>query len=288
VIEMTAMIVNVNEIAKEIRKKIFEEIIQLKKKYNSNPVITTVIVGNDSSSKLYLKLRDNACEEVGIISKHCEFDAKISEQEIFQTIQKLNIDNSVHGILIQYPVPKHLSQEKLIQVIDQRKDVEGFNPVNLGRTLIGDEYLVPCTPLSVLTILEHEHITLKGKDIVIVNHSNVVGKPLAALLLNRNATVVICHVFTKNLKQYTSKADILITGAGVPKLITTDHIKDNAIVIDVGIVETKDGIRGDVDFDSVKEKAAVLTPVPGGVGPVTIACALKNIVKTYKNCIENT
>jgi methylenetetrahydrofolate dehydrogenase (NADP+)/methenyltetrahydrofolate cyclohydrolase len=288
VIEMTAMIVNGNEIAKEIRKKIFEEIIQLKKKYNSNPVITTVIVGNDSSSKLYLKLRDNACEEVGIISKHCEFDAKISEQEIFQTIQKLNIDNSVHGILIQYPVPKHLSQEKLIQVIDQRKDVEGFNPVNLGRTLIGDEYLVPCTPLSVLTILEHEHITLKGKDIVIVNHSNVVGKPLAALLLNRNATVVICHVFTKNLKQYTSKADILITGAGVPKLITTDHIKDNAIVIDVGIVETKDGIRGDVDFDSVKEKAAVLTPVPGGVGPVTIACALKNIVKTYKNCIENT
>jgi methylenetetrahydrofolate dehydrogenase (NADP+)/methenyltetrahydrofolate cyclohydrolase len=288
VIEMTAMIVNGNEIAKEIRKKIFEEIIQLKKKYNSNPVITTVIVGNDSSSKLYLKLRDNACEEVGIISKHCEFDAKISEQEIFQTIQKLNIDNSVHGILIQYPVPKHLSQEKLIQVIDQRKDVEGFNPVNLGRTLIGDEYLVPCTPLSVLTILEHEHITLKGKDIVIVNHSNVVGKPLAALLLNRNATVVICHVFTKNLKQYTSKADILITGAGVPKLITTDHIKDNAIVIDVGIVETKDGIRGDVDFDSVKEKAAILTPVPGGVGPVTIACALKNIVKTYRNCIENT
>jgi methylenetetrahydrofolate dehydrogenase (NADP+)/methenyltetrahydrofolate cyclohydrolase len=285
---MTAMIVNGNEIAKEIRKKIFEEIIQLKKKYNSNPVITTVIVGNDSSSKLYLKLRDNACEEVGIISKHCEFDEKISEQEIFQTIQKLNVDNSVHGILIQYPVPKHLSQEKLIQVIDQRKDVEGFNPVNLGRTLIGDEYLVPCTPLSVLTILEHEQITLKGKDIVIVNHSNVVGKPLAALLLNRNATVVICHVFTKNLKQYTSKADILITGAGVPNLITTNHIKDNAIIIDVGIVETKDGIRGDVDFDSVKEKAAVLTPVPGGVGPVTIACALKNIVKTYRNCIENT
>ncbi|VVB62253.1 Bifunctional protein FolD protein [uncultured archaeon] len=287
VIEMTAMIVNGNEIAKEIRKKIFKDIIQLKKKYNITPMITTVIVGNDSSSKLYLKLRDNACKEVGIISKHCEFDAKISEQKIFQTIQKLNVDNSVHGILIQYPVPKHLSQEKLIQVIDQQKDIEGFNPVNLGRTLIGDEYLVPCTPLSVLTILEHEHITLKGKDIVIVNHSNVVGKPLAALLLNRNATVVICHVFTKNLKQYTSKADILITGAGVPKLITTDHIKDNAIVIDVGIVETKEGIRGDVDFDSVKEKAAILTPVPGGVGPVTIACALKNIVKTYKNCIEN-
>lgn len=285
---MTATIVNGNEIAKEIRNKISREIIQLKKKYNSTPVIATVIVGNDSSSKLYLKLRDNACEEVGIISKHFKFDSKISEQKIFQTIQELNVDDSIHGILIQYPVPKHLSQEKLIQVIDQRKDVEGFNPVNLGRTLIGDEHLVPCTPLSVLTILEHEHIALKGKDVVIINHSNVVGKPLAALLLNRNATVTICHEFTKNLKQYTLKADILITGAGVPKLITTDHIRDNAVVLDVGIVGTKDGIRGDVDFDTVKEKAAVLTPVPGGVGPVTIACALKNMVKTYKSCIKNS
>ena len=283
---MTATIVNGREIAKEIRKKISDEIVQLKTKFNSNPVITTVIVGNDSSSELYLKLRDNACNEVGIISKHVEFDATVSEQKILQTIQKLNADDSVHGILVQYPVPKHLSQEKLIRAIDSRKDVEGFNPANLGRTLIGDEYLVPCTPLSVLTILEYEHVALKGKDIVIINHSNVVGKPLAVLLLNRNATVAVCHIFTKNLKQYTLKADILITGAGVPKLITKDYVKDNAIVLDVGIVETKDGVCGDVDFESVKEKAAVLTPVPGGVGPVTIVCALKNMVKTYRNCVE--
>jgi len=286
-IEMTATIVNGSEIAKEIRKKISREIVQLKTKYDSNPMIITIIIGNDLSSKLYLKLRDNACKEVGIISKHVEFDAAISEQKILQTIQKLNGDDSVHGILVQYPVPKHLSQEKLMRTIDQQKDVEGFNPINLGRTLIGDEYLVPCTPLSVLTILEHEHVALKGKDIVIINHSNIVGKPLAALLLNRNATVAICNVFTKNLKQYTSKADILITGAGVPKLITTDYVKDKAIVLDVGIVETKDGVCGDVDFESVKEKAAVLTPVPGGVGPVTIACALKNMVKTYRKCIDN-
>jgi methylenetetrahydrofolate dehydrogenase (NADP+)/methenyltetrahydrofolate cyclohydrolase len=287
VIEMTATIVNGREIAKEIRKNISEEIVQLKKKYNSNPVVTTVIVGNDSSSKLYLRLRDNACHDVGIISKHVEFDTTVSEQKILQTIQKLNDDDSVHGILVQYPVPKHLSQEKLMRAIDQGKDVEGFNPVNLGRTLIGDEYLIPCTPLSVLTILEHEQVTLKGKDIVIINHSNVVGKPLAALLLNRNATVAVCHIFTKNLKQYTSKADILITGAGVPKLITKDYVKDNAIVLDVGIVETKDGVCGDVDFESVKEKVAVITPVPGGVGPITISCALKNMVKTYRNCVEN-
>jgi methylenetetrahydrofolate dehydrogenase (NADP+)/methenyltetrahydrofolate cyclohydrolase len=287
VIEMTATIVNGREIAKEIRKNISEEIVQLKIKYNSNPVVTTVIVGNDSSSKLYLRLRDNACHDVGIISKHVEFDTTVSEQKILQTIQKLNDDDSVHGILVQYPVPKHLSQEKLMRAIDQGKDVEGFNPVNLGRTLIGDESLVPCTPLSVLTILEHEQVALKGKDIVIINHSNVIGKPLAALFLNRNATVAVCHIFTKNLKQYTSKADILITGAGVPKLITTDYVKDNAIVLDVGIVETKDGVCGDVDFESVKEKVAVLTPVPGGVGPITIACALKNMVKTYRNCVEN-
>ncbi len=284
---MTATIVNGREIAKEIRKNISEEVVQLKKKYNSNPVVTTVIVGNDSSSKLYLRLRDNACHDVGIISKHVEFDTTVSEQKILQTIQKLNDDDSVHGILVQYPVPKHLSQEKLMRAIDQGKDVEGFNPVNLGRTLIGDEYLIPCTPLSVLTILEHEQVTLKGKDIVIINHSNVVGKPLAALLLNRNATVAVCHIFTKNLKQYTSKADILITGAGVPKLITKDYVKDNAIVLDVGIVETKDGVCGDVDFESVKEKVAVITPVPGGVGPITISCALKNMVKTYRNCVEN-
>jgi len=285
---MSATIVNGRKIAKEIRKNISEEIVQLKTKYNSNPVVTTIIIGNDSSSKLYLKLRDNACNEVGIISKHVEFDATVSLEKILQTIQQLNTDDSVHGILVQYPVPKHLSQEKLMRAIDQRKDVEGLNPINLGRTLIGDEYLVPCTPLSVLTILEHEHVALKGTDIVIINHSNIVGKPLASLLLNRNATVAVCHVFTKNLMQYTSQADILITGAGVPKLITKDYVKDNAIVFDVGIVETKDGLCGDVDFDSVKEKAAVLTPVPGGVGPVTIACALKNMVKTYKNCVENS
>ena len=283
---MTAIIVNGTEIAKEIRKKISEEIFQLKKEYNCNPVVTTIIVGNDSSSKLYLKLRDNACKEVGIISKHDEFDAKVSEQKIFKAIQKLNADDSVHGILIQYPVPIHLSQKKLMQMIDPRKDVEGLNPVNLGRTLIGDEYLIPCTPLSILTILQHEHITLKGKNIVIINHSNVVGKPLAALLLSRNATVAVCHIFTKNLKLYTSRADILITGAGVPNLITTDYIKDNAIVLDVGIVKTKDGVCGDVDFNAVKEKAAVISPVPGGVGPITIACALKNIVKAYRSCFE--
>jgi len=170
--------------------------------------------------------------------------------------------------------------------VDPKKDVEGFNPHNMGNVLIGSESIIPCTPLAVLTILEHEKVDLKGKDVVVVNHSNVVGKPLTALFLNRNATVSVCHVFTKDIKPYTSKADILVTATGIPKLITAGHVKKNAFVIDVGIVSTKEGICGDVDMNSVKEKAGRVTPVPGGVGPVTVACSLKNMIKTYKNCVN--
>ena len=284
---MTATIINGREIAKEIRSKITLDVQRLKKKYQKEPLVVTIAIGENPSSELYLKLRTTACNEVGITSKILRFDANVSEETILQTIQNLNNDPSIHGIFIQYPVPPHLSPYKLMQTVAAKKDVEGFNPENLGRTMIGDEVLVPCTPLSVLTILEHEQVHLQGKDVVIVNHSNIVGKPLAALLLNRNATVSIAHIFTKNLKAYTSNADILITGAGVLNLITKDHIKNKAIVVDVGIIETEDGIYGDVDFESVKEKAAILTPVPGGVGPVTIACALSNMVKSYKNCVEN-
>jgi methylenetetrahydrofolate dehydrogenase (NADP+)/methenyltetrahydrofolate cyclohydrolase len=284
---MTATIINGREIAKEIRSKITLDVQRLKKKYQREPLVVTIAIGENPSSELYLKLRTAACNEVDITSKILRFDTNVSEATILQTIQSLNIDPSIHGIFIQYPIPLHLSPYKLMQTVAAKKDVEGFNPENLGRTMIGDEVLVPCTPLSVLTILEHEQVHLQGKDVVIVNHSNIVGKPLAALLLNRNATVSIAHVFTKNLKAYTSNADILITGAGVLNLITKEHIKNKAIVVDVAIIETEDGIHGDVDFESVKEKAAVLTPVPGGVGPVTIACALSNMVKSYKNCLEN-
>ena len=277
---MTAKIVNGREIAKEIRKKVYGEVTKLKSKYKVVPTITTIKIGKDPSSELYLKLRDNACREVGINSNHLEFDENISGDKVINAINKLNSDINIHGILIQYPVPNHISQDELMSIIHPKKDVEGFNPYNMGRTLLGNEHIIPCTPFSVLTILEHENVDLKGKDVAIVNHSNVVGKPLAALLLNRNATVAVCHVFTKDVKQYTSKADILVTAAGIPKLITKDHVKENAFVIDVGIIETNEGICGDVDFDEVKEKVDKITPVPGGVGPVTIACSLKNMLKT--------
>jgi len=284
---MVATVINGREIAIKIKKEISKQVKDLKIKYNVTPKITTILVGNDPGSKLYLKLRDNACNEVGIQSDHIEFDENISEKKILNTIHNLNEDDNVHGILIQYPVPTQISQDKLMCSINPKKDVEGFHPYNMGKTLLGNEALIPCTPRSVLTILEHENVELKGKDICIINHSNVVGKPLTALLLNRNATVLVCHVFTKDTAQYSSKADILITGAGVPKLITKDHVKKDALVIDVGIIKTKDGICGDVDFDSVKNKISKITPVPGGVGPVTIACALKNMIKTYKNCFED-
>jgi len=282
---MTAKIIDGRKIAGKLHEKSAEEVEQLKLRCKTTPSITTIKIGEDQTSALYLRLRDNACKKAGIVSNHLEFSQAVSENEILRSISELNEDKGVHGILIQFPIPGHISSDKLMNAIDPKKDVEGFTPYNMGRTLIGDEHIVPCTPLSVLTILEYENVDLKGKDIVIINHSNVVGKPLSALFLNRNATVSVCHVFTKDAKQYTSRADVLVTATGIPRIITSDYVKKNAFVIDVGIVNTKDGICGDVDFDSVKEKAGKITPVPGGVGPVTVACSLRNMLKTYKSCV---
>ncbi|MCX6664968.1 MAG: bifunctional methylenetetrahydrofolate dehydrogenase/methenyltetrahydrofolate cyclohydrolase [Euryarchaeota archaeon] len=281
---MAATIIDGRKIASEIQKNILDEITTLHNTHQTIPQITTIIIGNDPAATLYLRLRDSACKTVGIRSQHIELPMTVSEKTVLDTIHDLNINPDIHGIFLQFPIPKNLFPERLMNAIDPKKDVEGFHPLNMGRILIGDEHLVPCTPLAVLTILEHEHFGVKGKDVVVVNHSTVVGKPLTALLLNRNATVSICHVYTKHLKQYTSNADVLITAAGVPKLITTDHVKEGAFVIDVGIIQTKDGVCGDVDFQTVKEKAGKLTPVPGGVGPVTIACSLQNMMKTYRSC----
>ena len=282
---MVAKEINGRKIAEVIKSQISSEVEKLKSDLKITPSITTILIGTEKSSELYLRLRDKACNEVGIISNHLKFQKNVSEDEVLKNINELNNDSSVHGILIQLPLPDHISQSKLINAIDPNKDVEGLNPHNIGKTLNGDENIVPITPLSVLTILEHEKINLKGRSVVIINHSNHVGKPLAALMLNRNATVTVCHVFTKDLKNYTTSADILISATGVPKLINSDFVKNESIVIDVGIIKTEEGICGDVDFESVKTKADKITPVPGGVGPVTIACSLRNMIKTFKNCI---
>ena len=283
---MSCKIINGKKIAEQIRNNVSKEILKLKTTYKIQPNIVTIKIGSDPSSDLYLKLRDNACKEVGIKSSHLEFKEDESEKETLKTIYKLNQDKSIHGILIQLPVPKHISSDNLINALDPKKDVEGLNPYNIGRTLNGDEYIVPITPMSVLTILEYEKTKLEGKNIVIINHSKHIGKPLAALFLNRNATVSVCHIYTKDLKSFTTQADILVSATGVPKLIKNEHIKENAFVIDVGIIKTKNGIYGDVDFESVKEKVGIITPVPGGVGPVTVACSLINMIKTFKKCVE--
>jgi len=283
---MTSKIIDGRLIAKKIKKELHDEVCKLKRKYKIKPTIATVIIGNDPSSELYLKLRENACKEVGINTIYTRLKDNVTEKETVDSIRLLNNDESIHGILVQYPVPSHISQNNLISAINPSKDVEGFNPVNIGKTLLGDEYIIPCTPLSVLKIIEHENENIKGKDIVIINHSNVVGKPLAALLLNRNATVSICHIFTKNLKFYSSNADILISAVGKPKFITKEYVKENAFIIDVGIAKTEGGISGDINFESVKEKVGKITPVPGGVGPVTITSSIQNTITLYKNSIE--
>ncbi|OYT62533.1 bifunctional methylenetetrahydrofolate dehydrogenase/methenyltetrahydrofolate cyclohydrolase [Thermoplasmatales archaeon ex4484_30] len=261
-----------NEMEEEIRKKIKAKI-----------GIATILVGENDASLLYAKLKEKACKRLGFHSQTIHFPSDIRIEEIKEAIRKFNEDDEIHGIVLQLPLPEGMEYETLIKEIEPRKDIEGMHPCNLGATLLNKEFLVPSTPLAVIKILEHEGINVKGKDVVIVNHSNIVGKPLAAMLLNRNATVSICHIYTKDIKKYTSQADILISGTGVAGLIKKEYVKEGAIAIDVGITRKKDGsICGDIDFDAVKEKVKAITPVPGGVGPVTIACLMENAVRAYK------
>jgi len=261
-----------NEMEEEIRKKIKARI-----------GIATILVGENDASLLYAKLKEKACKRLGFHSQTIHFPSDIRIEEIKEAIRKFNEDDEIHGIVLQLPLPEGMEYETLIKEIEPRKDIEGMHPCNLGATLLNKEFLVPSTPLAVIKILEHEGINVKGKDVVIVNHSNIVGKPLAAMLLNRNATVSICHIYTKDIKKYTSQADILISGTGVAGLIKKEYVKEGAIAIDVGITRKKDGsICGDIDFDAVKEKVKAITPVPGGVGPVTIACLMENAVRAYK------
>ena len=285
---MTGRIISGKIIADEIKDSVKIQVERFKKTYETNPRIMSILIGDNSEARLYLKLRDKACNNVGINSLHTELSDDIQEKELITIIKKNNEDKSIHGILIQFPLPPQLSVETIMNAIDPRKDVEGFTSKNLGNILLGNEFLVPCTPLAVLKILEHEKIELQGKHVVIVNHSTVVGKPLTALCLNRNATVSVAHVYTKDLQRITSQADILVTAAGVPNLITANHVKEGAGVIDVSIVKTSDGITGDVVYSEVLEKAAFVTPVPGGVGPVTVACALSNMMKTAVSVAEAT
>jgi methylenetetrahydrofolate dehydrogenase (NADP+)/methenyltetrahydrofolate cyclohydrolase len=255
----------------------------LKEKCGCTPGLAVVLVGQDPASAAYVNMKKKACDRAGFYSITHDMPENISQEAIEKTITMLNNDTNVDGILIQLPLPAHIDTTKLLELVAPEKDVDGFHPFNVGRLTTGLDGFVPCTPLGVMELFKEYDIDLKGKNCVVVGASNIVGKPMAALLLNANATVEVCHIFTDDLKKHTLNADIVLVGVGVINLITQDMVKDNVIIIDIGVSRTKEGkLVGDVDFLNVSKKSSYITPSPGGVGPMTIAMLLQNTLKAAK------
>lgn len=270
------------ELAKKVRKGLKQEVITLKEK-GVNPKLAVIMVGNDPASSVYVKNKSKACEKVGIEFEEYLLEENTTEDELLNLIEKLNNDNSVNGILLQSPVPKHIDINKAFRTISPDKDVDGFNPVNVGNLTIGEDAFISCTPYGIVKMFEEYNIELEGKNAVILGRSNIVGKPMIQCMLNKNATVTVCHSRTKNIEEITRNADVVISAIGKPKFVKENMVKDGSVVIDVGINRLEDGsIVGDVDFDTVSKKASYITPVPGGVGPMTIAMLLNNVVKAAK------
>ncbi len=253
------------------------------KEQGTEPCLAVIIVEGDPASRVYVNNKKRACEVCGIKSLEYALPSDVSEEELLSLIDKLNNDGSVHGILCQLPVPKHIDEKKVIDAISPSKDVDGFSAVNVGKIWLGDYEFSPCTPMGVIELLDYYKIPLDGKNCVVVGRSNIVGKPMAALLLERNATVTVCHSKTKDLASFTKNADVIIAAVGRANFITADMVSDGAVVIDVGINRLPNGkLCGDVDFEAVKEKASYITPVPGGCGPMTIAVLMKNTLAAAK------
>lgn len=255
-------------------------------KENIKASLVVVQIGDNSASNIYIRNKEKACNYVGIDFKHIKFDKNISQDIVIEEIKKLNLDDKVNGILVQLPLPSSFDEGKIINTISPLKDVDGLTYQNVGNLVLGNDGFAPCTPTGVMELLKMHNVKLEGKNVCIVGRSNLVGRPLIQLLLRQNATVSICHSKSKDIKSYTKLADILIVAAGHPNLITKDMVKKNVIVIDVGINKENNVLCGDVDFEKVKKKASLITPVPGGVGPMTVACLLKNTLKAYK--IQNS
>jgi methylenetetrahydrofolate dehydrogenase (NADP+)/methenyltetrahydrofolate cyclohydrolase len=271
------------KLSKKIKQKVSAEVKQLKETCGCTPGLAVVLVGQDPASATYVNMKKKACDEVGFYSITHDMPETISQEAIEKTITMLNNDTNVDGILIQLPLPEHIDTTKLLELVDPAKDVDGFHPFNVGRLATGLDGFVPCTPLGVMELLAEYDIDVKGKNCVVVGASNIVGKPMAALLLNANATVEVCHIFTDDLKKHTLNADIVLVGVGVENLITADMVKDDVIIVDIGVNRTKDGrLVGDVDFENVSQKSSYITPSPGGVGPMTIAMLLSNTLKAAK------
>ena len=277
-----AVIMDGKQLAKKIRGNLKIEAEELKNK-GIMPKLAVIMVGNDSSSKIYVKNKSRACEEVGIEFEEFLLDENTTQEQLENLIEELNQSTKIHGILLQSPIPKNLDINRAFEKISPEKDVDGFNPVNVGRLALNKDTFVSCTPFGIMKLFEEYNIDLTGKDVVIVGRSNIVGKPLIQCALNKNATVTVCHSKTQNLAEHTKRADILISAIGKPNFITADMVKENATVIDVGINRTEEGkIVGDIDFDKVENKAEYITPVPGGVGPMTIAMLMNNVIKAAK------
>ena len=264
-------------VSQKVRSEIAEEVKAFKEAYGYAPGLAVIVVGDDPASAVYVRNKHKACLDVGITSYQIEFPGETAEDVLLSKIDELNSDPKVNGILVQLPLPKHISEEKVINRISPKKDVDAFHPENVGKIMIGSYDFLPCTPAGIVELLNHYSVAIEGKSCVVIGRSNIVGKPMALLLTERNGTVTLCHSRTKNLANITSEADIVVVAIGKPEFLTADMIKEGAVVVDVGINRLPDGkLVGDVKFDEVEKKASMITPVPGGVGPMTITMLLKN------------
>ena len=270
------------ELAKNIRQELKKENDKLKEK-GINAKLAVILVGDDNASKVYIKNKSKACNDVGIEFEEILLDSNTTMDKLLNVIENLNLREDINGILLQSPIPKELNIQEAFEKIDYRKDVDGFNPINVGKLMIGQDGFIPCTPYGIVRMLEEYNIPVEGKNAVVIGRSNIVGKPLSQCLLNKNATVTVCHSRTRDIQNVTKNADILISAVGKLNMVTEDMVKDGAVVIDVGMNRKENGkLAGDVDFENVKEKTSFITPVPGGVGPMTIAMLMNNVIKATK------
>lgn len=284
---MSAIIMDGKAVSALVRREVKERAALLASK-GVKPGLAVVLVGDDPASQVYVRQKEKACDEVGFASFMRYLPASTDERELLDLIDGLNSDPAVHGILVQLPLPKHIDKDRVAEAIRPEKDVDGFHPINVGRLTLGIETMEPCTPKGIVYLLEHYGIDIEGKRAVVVGRSNIVGKPVSLLLLSRNATVTVCHSRTKDLAGVTRQADILVAATGKPKMINSSMVKEGAVVVDVGITRTQSGLIGDVDFDAVKEVASYITPVPGGIGPMTIAMLLLNALKAAEACASGS
>ncbi|NLX19940.1 MAG: bifunctional 5,10-methylene-tetrahydrofolate dehydrogenase/5,10-methylene-tetrahydrofolate cyclohydrolase [Desulfobulbus sp.] len=289
---MPATLISGVHIAATIRDELRVEVSRLKNEHNLSPGLVTILVGDDPASQSYVRAKNTTARDLGLHSQQITLSADTSETELLQLVHTYNLDPLTHGILVQLPLPSQINEANILSAISPEKDVDGFHPVNVGRLMLGEPCLLPCTPQGILELLQRTHVETSGAEVVVVGRSNIVGKPIANLMFQKrvggNATVTVCHTRTRDMAFHTKRADILIVAAGVAKMITADHIKEGAVVIDVGvnrIGQTASGkavLAGDVDFDDVVKKAGAITPVPGGVGPMTITMLMKNTVQAAK------